>query len=175
MTIADDLRAADHKSDRPAVPSVFAEYAEFMATGKYPYIESVADFICSRHDIPDELAVNSNRRRDCGTKLSHEVYLASGQWHLREMVEQEKRLIAEGYTPITDIDPKAGQRIRLARNGIVYKMVPTERDTCLLPPRARTNGISLTGLQSRHQAFLRAKERGQTAMDGPEVVMYAVA
>lgn len=170
--LAEQLRQADRKDyNRPAAPAVFAEYEAFIATGQYPYIQSVVNFIRARHDLPDDLVVNGSGQTDCGTPLSMEVYLSSTQHRLNKMIEQERELAARGFRPITELVPRNGQKIQLP-DGTVYRVVPMERDTALLPPRKRTQGISLNGLVSQHRAFIQAKERGQERMDNPRVRMY---
>ena len=165
-----ELEAADDEFDRPAVPSVFAEYERFMETGRYPYIDSVVCEITDRHNVPGE--GRHHPFEGLRRKLCHEVYLASGEHDLNELIAEETRLLAEGWKPIPVFEPRDGATLVLT-DGLTYRCRPARNDNwCLLPPRKRTHGINLGGLISQHRAFWEAKAMGQTKMNNPRVRMY---
>ena len=157
------LATANRKEfDRPAVPAVYHEYELFMETGRYPYLDDVIATIADKYGFP-----NPGQH----SVLGHEVYLASGQYRVTQMADRERLLAEQGFKPITDLDPVEGRRIELD-DGVTYRLVPTPTDWCLLPPRTRTNGLSLRGLTAQHDAYLLAREVGQTRPNNPCVRMY---
>jgi hypothetical protein len=111
------LAAADKKYDRPAVPAVYAEYVAFMQTGRYPYMDSVATEIATKHRVAADLwhpnqrfhhqAVHdfhSETGCDLLVKLHHEVYLASEEYRLAELAEMVVARLADGYERIESVD-----------------------------------------------------------------------
>lgn len=157
------LETADRKEfDRPAVPSVYREYELFMETGRYPCLDDVIATIADKYGLP-----NPGQH----SVLGHEVYLASGQYRLQQMAERERLLAEQGFKPIADLAPVEGRRIELD-DGVTYRLVPTPTDWCLLPPRNRTNGLSLGRLTAQHDAYALAREVGQTRPNSPCVRMY---
>jgi len=177
MTLLAEVTAADEKFGRPAVPSVYAEYELFVASGRYPYIDSVVAEIVTKFDLTVEVdrSPGSLYKTGLGKKLSHEVYLASGQFRLAQMEAKEAELRAQGFLPITELDPTTSSQITLADGQtfrLRYGFGPRQDQWALLAPRKRTNGVSLDGLMDRHRAYEEAKAAGQTSMNDPHVVMY---
>jgi hypothetical protein len=161
-SVSGQLQEADAKFHRPAVPAVFAEYQEFMASGRFPYITDVVGEIVKKHDVVEELH----------KQLGHEVYLASGQFKLGKMVSQEADLTELGYRPITEFEPVDGAKIQFP-GGVTYRVKEDGRGGwALLPPKNRTHGISLGSVVAQHRAYETAKEEGQLRMNGPQVRMF---
>lgn len=194
--LAEQLHAVNLKDfHRPALPAVYAEYVAFMATGASGYIDRVATWIGERAGIPvlpHHNAPGWGLDEDLTPQLHHEVYLASKQYRLAEMVATEARLTAEGFHPITGLVPAEGMKIRLSDGRVLrlkavdetYHYVtdaegvqrPTEgHDWLLLAPGKRIEGLRLDSLMNHHRAYERAKAVGQTSMDAPSVVMYQTA
>lgn len=177
------LTDADHRDfHRRAVASVFNEYVAFMATGAYPYNDEVVTRIALAYRV-GEHAWGPRQRfhhqavADLGEpllrKLHREVYLASGEWKVAEMRATEASLALDGYRPITEFVPTDGAKIMLHDKPVPLRCKPANRgDWALLPPRARTNGISLNALVAAHNAYEAAVTEGQTRMNGPRVVMF---
>jgi hypothetical protein len=175
-TLRDELAAVDFGNfHRPALPSIFAEYAAFMETGRYPYNDDVANFIIDRHALPIPGRWHAVHVTDpLGKALHREVYLASGQWTVGEMRAREADYIAQGYDrPITELEPVEGLRIAVADMPPVLRCKRICDQWALCPPRHR-NGFSLAELQAKHRAYERTKEENQTRTNGPRVVMYRV-
>jgi hypothetical protein len=148
---------------RPAVPAVYHEYELFMETGRYPYLDDVIATIAEKYGLP-----NPGQH----SVLGHEVYLASGEYRVKEMADRERLLAEQGYKPITDLVLTEGVCIELS-DGVTYRLVHTPRhDWCLLPPRKRSRGLSLRALTAQHHAYLLAREEGQTRPNSPCVHMY---
>lgn len=172
-SLIDELEAADDNFYRPAVPTVFAEYKRFMASGRFPYIDTVVNEITERYDVPGE--GKHHPYEGLRKKLSREVYLASGQYRLNQMIAEETRLIGEGWLPITNFEPYEGARLVMP-DGLTYRCrAAANKDWCLLPPGKRSQGISLNGLVAQHRAYEEAQTIGQTRMNNPGVKMYRSA
>lgn len=171
-----DLEAVQMRDfHRLAHPVIYEAYCEFVASGKYPYIASVVKFIGEKYDLDESLGAGT-RCHEPQTPLSHEVYLASHQYRTAEMVAREQMLLAEGFRPITDYEPRVGERIEVdlaPGRRVVYRVAAaTIGDFCLLEPRKRIHGLSLRGLVEQHRAYIGAKEEGFTRMNGPHVRMF---
>jgi len=161
-SVSGQLQDADAKFNRPAVPAVFAEYQEFMKSGRYPYITDVVGEIVKKHDVPEELH----------KQLGHEVYLSSGQFKLGLMTEREADLTELGYRPITEFEPVAGAKIRFP-DGVTYRVKEDGRGGwALLPPGKRTHGFSLGIMVVQHRAYESAKAQGQLSLNDPKVRMF---
>jgi hypothetical protein len=165
--LIEELRRAKLEFGRPAVPTVFAEREAFIATGRYPYNADVEAAIIAKYDVPTGLH----------RQLAREVYLASGQRRVAEMVAQEREGLAEGYRPITELAPIEGARVELrGQSDGPFRLKPDGRGGWLLLPRGkRTNGYRLGWLVAAHEAFALAKQENQTRMNGPSVVMFRPA
>lgn len=173
--IEQQVKAADSKFDRCAVPAVYEEYQAFLATGLYPYNDRVAVWIGERAGVstlPHHNAPGWGIDTDWTRQLHHEIYLASRQHQVAEMVATEAAQLAQGFRPITELVPSEGLRIERA-NGKIYRLkAAPNNDWALLEPRKRAYGFSLRQWVARHRAFEAAKERGYTNMDDPFVITY---
>lgn len=159
--IIGQLRSADKKFDRHAIEPVLAGYEAFMATGRYPYIVDVVNDIAKKHDVPDDLH----------NQLGHEVFLASGQFRLSQMVREECELAAQGFRPITELDLVDGSKVQLP-GGVTYRVKTDSRGgLVLLAPGKRTRGLDLVALVSQHRAYEAAKVVGQLSLNNPRVRM----
>lgn len=178
--LIEQLEAADDKFHRPPVPAVYEEYKAFLATGRYPYNDSVVTDIALKHQV-GAAAWKPNQRfhhqavADLGEpllrKLHHEVYLASGLRRVEEMEAEAAGWAELGYRPITELEPRVGMRIEMG--GKVYRVVPaTNGDWALLLPRKRVSGLSLRSLKTQHENFLAATIERQTHHNAPTVRMY---
>lgn len=172
--IEQQVRAADSKFDRCAVPTVYDEYLAFLATGRYPYNDEVAKWIGERAGVPTLPYHNAPGwgNGDWTKQLHHEIFLASRQHSLANLVARETDELAQGYRPITELVPSEGRRIELADGRVCRIKRAINGGWVLMEPRKRVLGISLRGLVGRHQAFLDGKERGYTKADAPSVVTY---
>jgi hypothetical protein len=174
MSLREELATVNVRAfHEPALDSIFAEYRAFIATGAYPYIDSVVSFVAERHGLPYVGQHHDQYVRDLlGKALGHQVYLASGQWKVREMREQEAEYVAQGYAqPITTLVPRDGLRIAIATTPPILRCKQAGNDWALCPPR-KQSGFSLNSLVAAHQAYELATRENQTRMNGPRVVMY---
>lgn len=173
--IEQQVRAADSKFDRCAVPTVYEEYQAFLATGRYPYNDEVAKWIGERAGVPTLPYHNApgwGLNGDWTNQLHHEIFLSSRQHDVAKMIDRETNELGRGYRPITELEPSEGRRI-IFPDGKVYRLKAAPNgDWALMEPRKRAWGISLKQLVGRYQAFLDAKERGYSKHDSPSVVTY---
>jgi hypothetical protein len=173
--IEQQVRAADNRFDRCAVPTVYEEYQVFLATGRYPYNDEVAKWIGERAGVPTLPYHNApgwGLNGDWTNQLHHEIFLASRQRDVAAMVTKEAEALAQGFRPILELVPSEGRRI-IFPDGKVYRLkAASNGDWALMAPRTRSWGISLKQLVERHQAFLTAKERGYPRHNSPSVVTY---
>lgn len=192
MPTADTLRsaleeiAADPTSrksrtwKRPANPIIMDEYRAFVASGRYPYNDSVVTEIVKKYELSDDLEQRFGHQavHDRGDALlialHTEVYIASGQHKVEEMERQEREFAEAGFVPITELEPVAGMKVKLT-DGATYRLAKARDDWALLPPRKRSHGISLNGLVQQHRAFMEAVECRQTSMNNPAVRMFKAA
>jgi hypothetical protein len=172
--LVSEVLASDRRDyRRPAVPTVDALAREFVATGAYPYNDDVKAFILARINAPD-----ASTEPDFERKLDTQIYLASKTRHVREMSERADAARADGYVPITDLEPTRTTRIKLHGREGVYRMRPANNamgDWVLLPKGARTHGISLHGLRMAHIAFETAVVAQTTEMNGPAPWFFTTA
>lgn len=150
----------DQSFRRLTTPEIYKAYKEFIATGKYPYLDAVTDFVASKYSIEDT------------EQLKHELYIASSMFRLEQMVNLENELKDLGFTPITEFEFKQGQKIIL--QGVDRPLRVTKDgsgDWFSFPPRHTRSGYNLTARIYEHAAYNKAKTEGQLGMRGEKVVM----
>lgn len=169
--LVQELRAANPKEfGRPAVPSIYGDYKALAdaAPNGLVYNADAKAYFTDRHEIPADLERH----------LDHEIYLASGQYRLAQMVAKEEAAREEGWVAITEIEPADGLMLESQTlRGGPFRVKPTGQPGApwaLLPKGKRTNGLNFTRMVEQHQSYLDAKERGQVAQDGPAVYMVRI-
>ncbi len=74
-----------------SMPEIYAYYKEYVTSGQYPYLRLVSDFILTKEIVNPELH----------KYLETEVYLASEQYHKEQQEIYAKKMISDGWLPLT--------------------------------------------------------------------------
>lgn len=140
---------------RPAHPTVYQARMDYIASGRYPYNESVVQYIIEKFGLADPtLRYDHQAIHDRDDKLAimltTEVYIASCEQSRNDNIAKRDSLLAAGYSPITELEPQEGMKIQF-HDSVIYRLVKGQHDWVLLPPRKRTWGLSLNALQSQHR------------------------
>lgn len=132
----------------PVKPSIYRLYKEYLATGQYPYIETVAVWIEKQLEpIQLDEALKRNLRT--------EVYICSRQHEKEQEEEKQSALVQQGYQPFTvEAVLNAGtRRLELIISGqnllgfnveskkILRPLITKEGRAALMPKGARTKGF----------------------------------
>lgn len=122
-----------------AMPEIYSDYQEFVATGQYPYLSAVEDFIISKRKLPEDLR----------TKVHTQCYIASHQARNEAKNKQEAGFTVDGYTKITlenyeQIPVGKAEIIKIGENILGGKVVTKTPgkfvDWAFLPKGNRTRG-----------------------------------
>lgn len=148
---------------RNTTPEIYRAYKEYMATGQYPYIENVTNWIASKYGVADEDK----------EQLGHEVYVASSMYRLEEMVNLENELSGKGFVPITEFELVPGQKIILQGKDKPLRVSNPDGNGHIFgfEPRHTRSGYNLTAKRYEHSAYEKAKTEGRLGMRGEKVVM----
>lgn len=139
------------KNDRyqqPVKPSIYRLYKEYIASGQYPYIESVAKWIEGQL-APIELDAAAQKN------LRTEVYICSQQHRKDEEAARQSDLAQQGYKPLTveAVKEAGNRRLEIIRTGtnilggevtkteIFKARITPDGKAGLLPKGARTKGF----------------------------------
>lgn len=134
-------------------PVIYALYQEYVATGKYPYLDAVQVFITEQLPgfPPFDTSTSGHTQGDpVQRQLQSEIYVASGFYRAEQEAERAATYRAEGFEALADATVKPG-RVYLLRRGErePVKVRPVFKDGELwgfLPPRKRTRGWPLYDL-----------------------------
>jgi hypothetical protein len=144
--LADETRASYNV---PPLPYIYDKYLEFIATGEYPYNESVKQFIIK--DLP---GLSEHQIRN----VLFYVYLASQVYHKVKEAKRRADLEAQGWALFSYDSARAlnhGQRIIMHRKGHnilcqevtkdqTFKVfVDSKGDRYLMKKGARTRGFAI--------------------------------
>lgn len=139
--------------DQNAMPEVFKYYQAYKATGKYPYLDSIVDYICRIETVDDNLK----------KYLKTEVYLASDQSRREELQQHRAKMLAAGWLDLTSdaikLEVKNGNRIEVnaehdtilgnIKIENIYKPIVDVNGHCwLMKPRATRNGYPLSNFEN---------------------------
>lgn len=151
----------DEKYGRLTTPEIYEAYKEYIATGLYPYLDNVTAFVADKYGVQDT------------KQLKHELYIAGSMYKLEQMVNLENELKAKGFTPITEFELKAGQKIILQGKDKVLRVSNPDGNGNIFgfEPRHTRTGYNLTAKRYEHSAYEKAKQEGQLGMRGEAVVM----
>jgi hypothetical protein len=131
----------------PVKPSIYRLYKEYVATGKFPYLREVAEWIESQLK-PIELDEASKEN------LRTEIHICAQQYRKEEEAQRQSELAKSGYLPLTvEAVQQAGKRnmeviIRgenilgwdVEKKQIMRPVLTDSGKPGLLPKGARTKG-----------------------------------
>lgn len=143
-------------------PMLYALYLEYVATGAYPYLDSVQRWITERVDeLPrfDTSTSGHTQPDPIQRQLQTEMYVASCMVRYEQEQERIAALAAEGFAPL-DVKAIEPDATYLLARGTDYvgvgvalkdpvKVRPVFQDGELrgfLPPRKRTHGFGVSKL-----------------------------
>jgi hypothetical protein len=135
-----------------AMPEIYGDYQEYIATGKYPYLAQVEEFIMQKRGLPEELR----------KKVHTQCYIASQQHRIDTEEANRVAMITSGWRPLDKqaVDDALATGKKLQVNAVsqndwmsvkidnVYKphifAKGTDREQYgLMKPNARTHGYAI--------------------------------
>lgn len=146
MTLEESLQLKpDYGTQTPLHPIVLQKYRDFVATGKFPYLAQVVDFILIDHPalVPEASA------------LKTQVYFASHIFDEEKEAALAAGLESKGWKRLEEGDIKKAVslklKIRLYRRSssilgnstqeiVCRPVIDHKGDEFLMPPRARSRG-----------------------------------
>jgi hypothetical protein len=123
--LTDSLKSADQSYRRKPIGGVYELYKQYVATGQYPYLDDVTDWIAELYSIPADLH----------KQLHHEIYLASKEAEEDTTMRRAEDMRAKGYVRATTENIAEGKRYLLVRysEGILGAgLQPEEKVRCVL-------------------------------------------
>lgn len=151
--IASTDRMTMYKDEAKINPTVWQLYNEFIATGQYPYLRSVADYIIQKHLL--ELT-EENRN-----KLETHIYCSSKRLDRERKMKNREEMIAGGWKLFSEEEVRKlrGRKVQIQYTATL-DMFTTKIDKVytvlidgagklfLMPPRSRTRGLAAWSLLS---------------------------
>lgn len=151
---------ANGRYNQNSMPEVYAYYKEYIASGKYPYLRSVVEYVLTKEQIVVELH----------KYLETEVYLASIQYYKEEKTIYAEKMIADGWRPLTKtiflealnkaqklevIADTQGAILTIRMHHIFKPFVDDNNTYFLLKPRATRKGYPLCNLENAFCKIVR--------------------
>ena len=95
QSVLDDLQNIDHDAlfkSREPISEIYAYYLEYLATGEFPFLETVAVFVEGK--LP---ALNETQK----SNLRTHVYYSSSKYRKMKEKEYEEQMILKGWNILT--------------------------------------------------------------------------
>ena len=137
----------DYKQD--AMPEVYAYYKQYIETGKFPYLDSVVEFITKSEPVNDLEA------------LKTQVYIASKQYRQERDNAHKAKMLADGWLILnTEATTKLnGKKVNVSADGQgaifsfklsdIFKVFVDDKGYAyLMKPRATRKGYLISNLEN---------------------------